>query len=186
MDAFEHLIVEHRLITQVLDAFEQYVARVSRGDPLERADLERFVLFFREYVDLGHHDKEETILLPALVHNGFHWDDGPLLRVRREHDQERYLVRSLRHATLQLGDWDGEGRRRFVAMARELLDFQRAHIEHEEQQLFPEARRRLPQRLALQLAQDFDRLDGERVGDAKPASLDALASALIAAYPPTG
>jgi hemerythrin-like domain-containing protein len=186
MDAFDQLLAEHRLISRVLDAFEHYVAQVAAGDALERADLERFVLFFREYVDLGHHDKEETILLPALVHNGFHWDDGPVLRMRREHDQERYLMRSLRHASLQIGDWSDDGRRRFVAMARELIDFQRAHIQIEERSLFPEAKRRLPARLTEQLGNDFERFDAERAGDATTGALAALAHQLVATYRRTG
>jgi hemerythrin-like domain-containing protein len=186
MNAFEQLIEEHRLIAQVLDAFEQYVTRVASGEALERADLERFVLFFREYVDLGHHDKEETILMPALVHNGFHWDDGPVLKMRTDHDQERYLQRSLRDAALQIGDWSDEGRRRFVAMARELIEFQRAHIALEERTIFPEARRRIPARVAEQIGHEFARLDSIRVGDATKASLGALAKTLVAAYPTTG
>ncbi len=186
MDAFEHLMKEHQLIRRVLDAFDQYVQRVDGGGRLERTDLERFVLFFREYVDLGHHDKEETILFPALVRNGLHWDDGPVARVRRDHDQERYLMRSLRHAALQVGDWSDDGRRHFVAVARELIGFQRDHIELEERTLFPEAKRRLPAAASAQVAEEFARVDAQRGGDAESAKLVELASALTASYRATG
>lgn len=182
MDALEHLSEEHRLITTALDAFEQYVERAERGEPVDRDDLEQFVVFFREYVDLSHHDKEESILLPALVRVGFHWDDGALLRVRREHDQERYLARSLRHVALQVTEWSADDRRRFISVARELIAFQRAHIDREERLLFPSARARLSDEMNQQIADDFSRLDQERLGDAAPPRLRALVDRLIGSY----
>jgi hemerythrin-like domain-containing protein len=149
---------------------------------VDRADLERFVTFFREFVDLGHHDKEETILVPALVRHGFHWDDGPVAWMRREHDQERYLMRSLRHAALQKASWSEEARRHWLIVAREFISFLRSHTAREEQQLFPEAARRLPDTAKQALARDFEALDAQRVGDAPPAPLRALGAELTSRY----
>jgi hemerythrin-like domain-containing protein len=182
MDPVEHLIAEHRLIAEAVNAFEEYVDRVqARQDP-PRADLERFVRFFREYVDLGHHDKEETLLLPALVRAGLDWDGGPIARIRRDHDLERYLMRSLRHAALQVEDWTDFDREHFLAIARELIAFTRTHAECEETLLFPEIRRRLSPAAYEALAADFARLDAERGNDAAPPALRALGNALIRAY----
>lgn len=186
MDPFELLCEEHRLIASVTDAFERYAARAAQGEPVDRADLERFVVFFREFVDLGHHDKEETILAPALVRHGFHWDDGPIGRIRREHDHERYLMRSLRHAALQIGDWTEDDQRHWLAVAREFIAFLRAHAAREEQLLFPAAAERLSESERETLANDFARFDAQRMGDAAPARLRELASDLVRRYPAAG
>lgn len=159
MDAFEQLSEEHGQIRSMLDSFEKFVTEVERQEISARGELARFVGFFREFVDLRHHDKEEAILLPALARHGFHWSDGVLYQIRQEHDQERYLVRSLRHVALQADSWSDADRRHFSAIARELIGFLRMHMAHEEQLLFPEARRRLPAEVILEIAADFARLD---------------------------
>ena len=182
MDPFEILRAEHRLIASVLDAFERYLDRLERSEAIPRRDLEEFVVFFREYLDLSHHDKEETILVPALVRHGFHWDEGPLARMRREHDHERYLMRTLRHAALSEGEWSDAERRHAIAIGREIVAFLRAHAEREERLLFPDAKRRLPEDVAERVAKDFVRLDAERTGDASPASLEKLGRALAERY----
>jgi hemerythrin-like domain-containing protein len=162
MDPFEQLSAEHALIQAVVEAFEETVESVAKGESIERAELDQFLSFFRDFVDLGHHDKEETVFLPALVRSGFRWEEGAIARIHQEHDQERSLLRSLSHAAGQDSEWSDDLRRRFAALARELIAFQRAHIEHEEWLLFPEAKKRLPPGVAEQVAQEFARLDAER------------------------
>jgi len=182
MTPIEHLVEEHRMIGHVVDAFAKYVERIEKGLAPPRADLERFVRFFREFADLGHHDKEETLLLPALVQAGMDWDSGPLQRIRRDHDLERYLMRSLRHAALQSEDWSGDDRMHLLAIAQELIAFIRAHAECEETLVFPEAERRLSATVSQRLASDFVRFDAERTKDGAAPMLRALGQALIRTY----
>jgi hemerythrin-like domain-containing protein len=179
MDAFDHLIEEHRLIVRVLGAFENYIALVADGSAPPRSDLERFVGFLCDFVDLGHHDKEETVLIPALVRRGLAWDDDDLSTIRRDHDVERYLFQTLRHAALRDGDWSAEDRRRFSAVARELVQFLRAHAEREERLLFAPGRRRLSDAEVLRLGRELERVDAERGGQAE---LRMLGEELIRAY----
>jgi hemerythrin-like domain-containing protein len=186
MNAIQHLLEEHRMIAHVVDAFEKYVERIEKGPAPPRADLERFVRFFREFIDLGHHDKEETLLLPAVVQAGMAWDSAPLQRIRRDHDLERYLMRSLRHAALQSEDWSGEDRMHLLAIARELIAFARAHAECEELLVFPEAERRLPAAVSERLALDFSRFDAERTKDGAAPMLQALGQTLIRTYGSAG
>jgi hemerythrin-like domain-containing protein len=110
------------------------------------------------------------------------WDDSPIARIRRDHDLERYLMRSLRHAALQAEDWSSYDREHFLAVARELIAFSRAHAEAEERLLFPEAKRRLSGAARESLAADFARLDAQRGDDGSPEALRALGQALITSY----
>ena len=92
MDALQSLGRDHRLIARVLDAFETYVGYVEASVPVEHFDLQRFVAIFQDYGGLYHHDKEESLLFPALVASRVDWNGDPLARLRREHDQDHYLL----------------------------------------------------------------------------------------------
>src|SRR5690606_3894299 len=118
--------------------------------------------------------------------NGFHWDEGALHHMRREHDHERYLARSLRHAALQNGAWSAEDRRHLIAVAREMIAFLRAHIDHEERLLSPEARRRISAQTAAEIIRDSERFDTDRPDDASPARLRELARELCQTWSRAG
>lgn len=159
MDAIKALGREHAVVERVLNALEGYVERIAAGKPVEPADLRKFSIFFQEFVDLNHHEKEEDMLLPALDRAGLPWDNSPLQQVRQEHQQERYLVRSLDQAWPTAYEWTVEDLRHIESVARELLDFQRKHKRFEEEVLFVAARRVLSQELCDELAAKFQEFD---------------------------
>lgn len=135
MSAVEKLFEEHRLIERVVAAMEQRVQELHEGNDRGRCDLLRFVTFFREFADLMHHEKEEELLIPALSEAGVRWDEGLLLRIRREHEFERSLLHSMRHLAVQTQDWSAEDCRRVVGVAERFIVFMRAHIKLEDEQL---------------------------------------------------
>lgn len=184
MNPFQLLGNEHRLIARVTDAFQAFVEDVAATTRVDRQELDDFVTFFREFTDLGHHDKEETILFPTMVRHGFRWDDGPVQDVRREHDQERYLTRTLRYAAVQDREWSGEAHRHFLSIAREYVEFLRRHMDMENRVLFPEADRRLPTEAKEQIARDFQRFDALRTRDGEVDAMKKLADRLLARWEP--
>ncbi len=165
IDLFETLYAEHRFINQVLGAFESYAEAVEAGRPFERHELNRFVFFLSQYAELGHHHKEEHVLIPALVGSGFAAPGGPLEFIRDQHRHERRLMRRLRRTAAQKEPWGAEHRKEVVATVRELVQFERTHMEKENTLLFPEAIRHLhgeprqrasQQLLEMQVAWDED------------------------------
>jgi hemerythrin-like domain-containing protein len=181
----EEYIEEHQLIDRVVSAFERYVDAIDREGDVTRDDLARFVSFFREYGDLGHHEKEEGILIPAMVRNGCAWDDGPVEQVRKEHHHERYLMRSLRHAALQKDPWSRDARRRIVSTARLYIQFMRDHVRLEEETLFPQARKCLPPEALDEIVRRFERFDQEWDESGELTWLKELADDLVRRYPAT-
>jgi hemerythrin-like domain-containing protein len=161
MDALQSLAADHRLIRQTLDAFELYVGYVEARLPVGRADLKRFVEFFESYADAYHHGKEEALLFPALVMAGLDWNDDPLARIRREHDQEHYLMSTLSHAGLANEVWSEDDRRHFLAMAKEFILFQRNHMRFENVEVFPRAERVLSEHARARLTRDVERYDDD-------------------------
>lgn len=173
---------EHQAIRGVLDAFERYLDALGAGDDVDPADLARFLGFFREYADLGHHEKEEGLLIPALVRAGQAWDEGPIAQVRREHHRERYLVAALRRAALARapGEAACPG---VVAAAREYVAFLRAHLTLEEGELFPAVRACLSDAAERALARNLARFDREWDEHQDLTFLQQLAAELAVRYP---
>jgi branched-chain amino acid transport system ATP-binding protein len=159
MDALQSLAADHRLIRRTLEAFELYVGYVEARLTVDRSDLGRFVDFFESYADVYHHGKEEALLFPALVMAGLDWNDDPLARIRREHDQEHYLMRTLAHAGLQNEVWSDDDRRHFLAMAKEFIGFEGDHMRFENLEVFPRAERVLSEHARLRLTRDVERYD---------------------------
>jgi len=179
------LIGEHRLIGQLAEALRCFSVCVEcQSTTYDRADLAKFARVFRDLGDCMHHEKEETVLLPLLAHLGFDWEDGPLANVRQDHCQERYLIEVLCHAAERDGAWSNEDRRRVAATARELGEFQCAHLERENTLLFPVVMQRLSEN-ELRLLQGELRTFDIRLDRHMPrAELTALALDLIQRYLP--
>lgn len=172
------------MITRVLDALEVYVAGLeSAGDGADRHDLARFVTFFREFADLGHHEKEENVLFPEMVRAGWSWDDGLLSDLRKEHNQERYLMRTLRHASLQKDLWSSEDLRHLVSVARTFIEFQRAHMAREDEELLPVVRK-LPDDVQQMISERLTHFDEAWADGGEGAWLRGLAQDLVERYAP--
>jgi hemerythrin-like domain-containing protein len=159
LDALQSLAREHRLIRQTLDAFEVYAGYVEAQVAVDPMDLHRFVAFFEGFADLHHHDKEETLLFPALVAAGLDWNGEPLARLRREHELERCLMRSLEHAALQRGAWTLDDRRNFLNVAKGFIAFQRNHLRFENTDILPRAECVLSKGARERLSSDVRRFD---------------------------
>ncbi len=178
-EAIGHLLEEHRTISRILSAFERLLDSVETSQVVEHSELVPLVEHMGDFSSLRHEEKEESLLLPALERLGMTWDTGPLAYVRREHRQERYLLRSLRQSCLQTAAWDAEDRRHFVAIGRELVAFSRRHMQNEEDFLFPEADQRLSPEIDRELATQFRALDRELDRMPDSMSLRARAMALL-------
>jgi hemerythrin-like domain-containing protein len=160
MEILHSFAEEHRLIRAVLDAFEVYVSDVEAGLADDRDDLRRFAEFFQNFAHLHHHDKEETLLFPALVRGGLDWSGEPLARVRAEHDQENYLMRALVHLAHQTDPWAKDDRLHFASVATTFIAFQRDHMRFENTEVYPHAAE-LSELERTRLERDVRRFDDE-------------------------
>jgi hemerythrin-like domain-containing protein len=88
------------------------------------------------------------------------WYEGPLADLRREHRQERYLMRTLRHSARRSDRWETEDKRQFVSVGRAFTDFMRKHMQMENE-LFKVAAQQLTQQQKDTLVEEFDRFDEE-------------------------
>ena len=180
-DPFELLGREHGMVEGALCSLDELSARAACGEGIGRERLGAIVAFFTDFGVAGHHEKEESILMPALLGLGFDWHDGPLAAVRRDHRQEHYFLRVLNHLARQLDAWSGEDRRQFVGISREFTEFLRGHMRREQGEIFAPASLRLTPGERERLVAAFTAFDRSAGGgmEAARARLDAaLGSAL--------
>jgi acetoin utilization protein AcuB len=181
------LIREHALIGPLAEALAHFAhCMTSRAqEPSgERAELEQFARVFKDFADCVHHEKEETVLLPFLSRHGYAWSDGPLEDVRRDHRQERHLIDVLYQAASRDGAWSPEDRRRIVATAVALAEFQREHLLKENTILFPGVIRGASARELEALQAEFAAFDVSVARHMPCAELEELARSLIARHSP--
>jgi hemerythrin-like domain-containing protein len=160
-DPFEHIGREHAELQRVFALFERLLDRIDAGGEALRPEIALVVTYLDLFGDLRHHDKEESLLAPALIHAGFDWFEGPLARMRRDHRQERYLVRVLCDLVDQDRPWSMEDRRHLLGVGREFLAFMRTHIAFENEQILAPARARLSSEAKASLGAELRRFDDQ-------------------------
>jgi hemerythrin-like domain-containing protein len=185
IDLFETLYAEHRFINQALQAFDSYATSVALGPEFDRHDLNRFVFFFSQYAELGHHHKEENVLIPALVACGFAAPGGPLEFIRDQHRHERRLMRRLRRSAAQKEPWSNDNRRDVVKTIRQFVSFERTHMEKENTLLFPEAIKQLHGEPRRQASIQLEEMQSAWDEDGYSAWLRSLGEQLIADHAPS-
>jgi len=163
MRATEVLKGEHRVIEQVLDCLEQMANQCERAGRLDPGPARDAVTFFRAFADRCHHGKEEQQLFPMLEDRGFSPEGGPTAVMRREHVDGRALVEKLEGVIDGAALGNEAAARGFVVWSRTYIQMLRAHIEKEDNCLFPMADRVLGEADQRELLQRFGR------GDATPA-----------------
>lgn len=169
-DPFVQLAREHRAVERVLQILDEFAAHALASGEIEREDLLAVVGFFTDFGVLGHHEKEEAILMPALLGEGFAWYDGPLSAMRRDHRHEHYFLRVLTHLGRQEDAWSSEDRRQFVSVVREFSQFLREHMRREQQDVFEPADERLSAAAKAAVAAEFERLDATLPGGVEASS----------------
>ncbi|HWO13441.1 MAG TPA: hypothetical protein VNN80_28265 [Polyangiaceae bacterium] len=185
MTVLNSLIEDHRFISRLIGALENYTRHVERGLDADPAHLRGFAAALTELGDHLHHEKEERILLPFLSRHGFDWNAAPLPLIRQEHRHELYLLGVLRQAGERLVEWSPEERRHVVAAAAALCEFQRRHHETENAELFPAAAQRLSPSESLQLDRELEAFDALPAHRERRAAALAPATWLIEQYLPS-
>lgn len=180
MSGVERLFGEHPIIMGVVGALSRFVDHIESDTVDNRCELGRLMTFFREYAELFHHEKEESILWPALVHAGLRWDNGLIAEVRKDHEVERTMLQSLRHASLQNTEWSVVDRQRVIDVCRRFVSFMGEHVRKENETLRPLIDERMDDASRAALNENLDRFDARLLASGELKILRELAADLIA------
>ncbi len=154
---------EHELILQALDALEKKVASLESGAAPDRAYFERAVEFLRTFADHCHHGKEEDLLFKAMINRGFPQHGGPIAVMLSEHETGRAFIRGIAEGAAALGTDPGAAKR-IVENGRGYIGLLRAHINKENNILFPMADNVLTPEDQEHLGHEFERFETEETG----------------------
>ena len=138
MRATQLLMEEHEIILRGLRVLEALADRAARGVEVPAKAVGETLDFLSQFADIHHHHKEEEILFPALEEAGIPTDGGPVGVMLQEHVQGRALISALR-ATAPRAAADAAARAQFAGAARAYTALLSAHIDKENQVLFPMA-----------------------------------------------
>ena len=164
---------EHGAVLVGLKILDKVTAAIMERNEQAPEHLEQLLDFFKGFVDGCHHGKEEDVLFPELERRGVKRKAAPSASCSRStrsgegtSGRSRTASQRLRAATTRRG--------RDQEHARALREMLRAHIRKESDDLFPMADRFVPDDVAATLAEQFEVIERERVGEGKHEAYHAM------------
>ena len=165
MKATDDLKDEHRLIEVVLRALDHMARQLEMGRPLNRDHAERAVEILRSFADKCHHAKEEKHLFPLLEARGVPHEGGPISALLHDHEEGRAHVRALGRSLVGACEGDPQATPTFARHAHAYVSLLRAHIQKEDDVLFPLADQRLTPDDDAALVSAFQQIERDEIGD---------------------
>ncbi len=179
----DSMMQEHELIVEVLAALQAMAEKLAAGKEVARQDVADFGRFFRDFADKCHHGKEEDRLFVKMVEAGFPKDGGPIAVMLAEHDAGRQEVRGLLAIGSGSGPLSEAERARAIECAGQLVPLLYAHIQKENNILYPMAQDTIPPEEFELLDRSCEAFDQEIRGRIDVGELKALAAELMRRYP---
>jgi hemerythrin-like domain-containing protein len=183
-DPIAMLTREHRVIEKVLGALETFAERLGTEGVDERTAVREFASFFRDYVDMCHHGKEEDYLFIKMTSHGFSRDSGPLGAMLSEQGEGREHLAALRSVSEGSGPLNRDERELVRGHALAYIMRIGPHIRREDAILFPMVSRSLPATVLAELAREFERFDRQLADSGLLGKLHEAADRLQRAFPP--
>jgi hemerythrin-like domain-containing protein len=171
---------EHEAILKMLDATEATAHKIDRGSTIAPATLDGLLEFLRLFADRCHHGKEEDLLFPKLGEKGFPPNAGPVAVMLYEHEQGRALIRKMVDAASACSAGNSGAARDWAAAAHSYVALLRAHIDKEDNVLFMMAERVLSEGEQEDLAEAFEKVELEKMGEGTHERLHDLMDRLLA------
>ncbi len=164
MKPTDQLKEEHQGVNLMLKILEQVCGRLDAGKEVDPGHVDRILEFLTVFVDKCHHAKEEDCLFPAMEQAGIPRDGGPIGVMLSEHVTGRGFIRGMTDAAAALRRGDKAAAARFTSNARGYIDLLRSHIDKEDNILYAIADARLSAEKQRELADQFEKVEEERVG----------------------
>ncbi|HEY5996796.1 MAG TPA: hemerythrin domain-containing protein [Candidatus Deferrimicrobiaceae bacterium] len=182
MKPTDQLKEEHGGVKVMLGIIGKVCDRMGAGQAIPVRHLEQILEFLKVFVDTCHHAKEEQCLFPAMEAVGVPREGGPIGQMLHEHEQGRGFVRAMGAAARGYAGNDAGSAEAFVAASRGYAELLFAHIDKEDNVLYPIADARLSPETQAALLVDFERIEEERVGQGRHEAFHKMLHALAEEY----
>ncbi|MFA5794184.1 MAG: hemerythrin domain-containing protein [Candidatus Brocadiia bacterium] len=131
------LMIEHRLIEQMIAVIEKQTNLFRQADMANPVFIYRAIDFIRNYADLCHHGKEEGILFHQLARKKLPLKHKRIMdELINEHHQARAKVQELVQANQKYSAGELKALPQILKCLDFLVDFYPKHIEKEDQHFF--------------------------------------------------
>jgi len=141
MQARGPLMIEHRLIEQMLAVAKDALVQMQSTQKADPLFLDTVVDFIRTYADRTHHGKEEDILFRDLRKKALSADDARVMNeLIQEHVFGRATTKAVVEANARYRNGDGAALAAIAEKLQTLAEFYPKHIAKEDKVFFPAAR----------------------------------------------
>lgn len=168
---------DHDAIMLALDVFSKILDSIKIGNNPNPDELLDFLDFLKEFADKCHHGKEEGILFPAMIASGVPDRGGPIGVMMAEHIQGRGLIHTMSEALEEPEDYA-----RFEKAGRAYIALLQAHIQKENNVLFPMADRVISSDQLESMFHAFEVHEEEVIGHGRHEELHDMLNNLKARY----
>ena len=182
MTPTDQLMNEHVSIQRMLNVLERVCGKFEAGGEIPPKHLQQILEFIKVFADQCHHGKEEEFLFPAMEEVGIPRDGGPIGVMLAEHAAGRQYVKEMGEAIERYCRGDRTSVPYLMSSAGGYIRLLNAHIEKENGVLFPMAEEHLPEGKQNELLAAFNRVDVEKIGEAKHGELQNILRTLTTEY----
>jgi hemerythrin-like domain-containing protein len=164
MTATDDLKHEHKIILVIMEAADREARSIHATGKVNAATLGKIVDFCRVFIDRCHHGKEEEYLFPKIEEKGVAREQGPIGVMLQEHEAGRQRVKAIAASLPPAGAGDPQAVAALAANLEAYGTLLRAHIDKENNVLFPMADRLLSPEDQQALLQAFAKHEAEEIG----------------------
>lgn len=182
MKPTDELKKEHRAIKIMLNILTEVARRLEAGRGADLKDLSDILEFLKVFADRCHHAKEEELLFPAMEKAGISGEQGPIAMMLSEHQAGRALVKDMEESISGISRGEDRAGLNFARQARAYADLLAAHIEKEDNILYPLADSRLSKKTQENLKTGFNRIEREIIGPGRHQEFHRLLDRLEERY----
>jgi hemerythrin-like domain-containing protein len=175
----ETLKHEHQIILMVLDAAEREARSIQNSGKVQAEELDRMLDFFRNFADRCHHAKEEELLFVKMQERGMPVRGGPIAVMLQEHDEGRRRVKAVAEALPQARSGDPSALASVRSNLLAYVQLLRAHIDKEDNVLYPMADRLFTPEDQRALTKAFEKVEAEEIGEGVHEKYHQLAHDLV-------
>lgn len=181
MKATQQLKDEHQGIKIVFRILEKICEKIQADGTLNSEHLEGILEFFNVFVDKCHHGKEEDLLFPAMEEVGIS-RQGPIGVMLAEHAMGRDHVKAISKAFSDYKSGNAAASAELLDHARGYIDLMLAHIDKEDNVLYPMGDSRFSNETQEALFEGFERIEIERIGIGKHEAFHEMIDKLSKMY----
>lgn len=182
MKATDQLKEEHKGVLLMLQILEAVCQRLKKGQEVNPEHLSQILEFLKVFVDRCHHTKEEELLFPAMEKAGVPNEGGPIGMMLLEHDQGRGYIKGFAEAVESYQSGDKKTGAKIIKNAQGYINLLKEHINKEDGMLYVIADMHLSKKEQEKLAQEFEKVEKERIGLGKHEQFHKLLDELEKVY----